>query len=673
MVELLKTRYDKRAVLRPLLLSEDMKLQLNMVYTDLIVVPRRVVHSKSSERGDYVQDIFGSSEKGENHSMVLVEGNPGIGKTTYCLKLAYDWAKGSMPSTFPVFEFVFLLKCRDMDGDIVDAVIEQLLPEDIEKRTDWEVFLNFIEDFDNQKRVLIILDGLDELPEKSRHHVDKILDRKKFPFCYVLATARKGKGIEVRGQFEFDVCFQIEEFSEDMSFEYIRKHFKSSEASKGERLVELIKERLDLKELIHNPLTLLLLCAVFEDCEGNLPSSRSQLYQTILRCLLRRNCARHNLKASAKDADLEKQFESEVVVLGELAWKCLFNERLSFSENELNSLERNDHLGVRGLGLVYKEESFKRLNPQHEYFFLHKTFQEYLAALFIAHHLRRNEFNVFEQVTFYGLTRKFDQVFIFVCAILDEKADILFRWIRKALQGHLDWSRCDYMLALFLYECLNDSRDSVSMVNTICSVFPFPRVLHLSVEDDSDGVWYSIMFMGYCQRYSMKHTPAELHITFEYFYDDPSLGSVLSRVYHLPNWKSLVINIKQPLSDVNELDGLSNHRSLSALTLPAISDVTGYTAVKDYLTTCTTLEKVTFTLIGETGEGWSRVLDELIAGSSLSSMVLKIYGSLSQPALQAVKNLLFNERHCSLPITIEGDLPDSLVFVLEKRPLSTKH
>lgn len=137
--------------------------------------------------------------------------------------------------------------------------------------------------------------------------------------------------------------------------------------------------------------------------------------------------------------------------------------------------------------------------------------------------------------------------------------------------------------------------------------------------------------------------------------------------------KSLVINIKQPLSGVNELDGLSNHTSLSALTLPAISDVTGYTAVKDYLTTCTTLEKVTFTLMGETGEGWSRVLDELIAGSSLSSMCLKIYGSLGQPALQAVKNLLLNERWFSLPTTIEGDLPDSLVYVLEKRSLSTNY
>ena len=315
-------------------MSEDMKLQLKEVYTDLIVVSRRVVRSKSSEIGDHVQDIFGSSEKGENHSMVLVEGSPGIGKTTYCLKLAYNWAKGTMPSTFPFFEFVFLLKCRDMDGDIVDAIIEQLLPENIQKKTGWSVFLNFIEDFDNQKRVLIILDGLDELPEKSRHHVDKILDRKKFPFCYVLATARKRKGIEVRGQYEFDMCLEIKGFSKDDSFEYIRKHFKNSEASKGQRLVELIKVRPDLEELIHNPLHLVLLCAVFEDREGNLPCYQTQLYPIILRCLLRRNCAKHNLTASQKDADLEKWFESEIVVLGELAWKCLLNDRLSFSENE---------------------------------------------------------------------------------------------------------------------------------------------------------------------------------------------------------------------------------------------------------------------------------------------------------------------------------------------------
>ena len=327
-----------------------MTLQLKDVYTRLKIVFKRNVPRKCSEID--VQHIFGSSEK--RNTMVLIEGSPGIGKTTFCLKHAYDWANDGMPLTFPVFDFVFLLKCRDVDGKMMDAIIEQLLPEDIQKRTGWEAFLNFIEGFDNQKRILIILDGLDELPEKSRHDVDKVLNRKIFPFCYVLATTRKGKGIEVRKQFTFDICLEIKGFSEDESFEYIRKHFKDFEASMGERLIDEIKKRPFLKELILVPLHLLLLCAVFEDCEGNLPSSKPQLYQTILTCLLRRHCERHNLKASEKDADLEKQFESAIVVLGDQAWKCLLNDRLSFSENELNSWERNEHFGVRGLGLVYK-------------------------------------------------------------------------------------------------------------------------------------------------------------------------------------------------------------------------------------------------------------------------------------------------------------------------------
>ena len=54
--------------------------------------------------------------------------------------------------------------------------------------------------------------------------------------------------------------------------------------------------------------------------------SRRQLYQGILRRLLRWRFARHKLKASKEYADLEKKFSSDSVLLGGVAWKCKLND-----------------------------------------------------------------------------------------------------------------------------------------------------------------------------------------------------------------------------------------------------------------------------------------------------------------------------------------------------------
>ncbi|XP_074629292.1 NLR family CARD domain-containing protein 4-like isoform X2 [Acropora palmata] len=452
-VKFLKKEYNRRADFSPLLWSKHMKLQLKEVYTKLRVVSKGEAEGSEID----VDDIFGSSEE-DNDPVVLVEGSPGIGKTTFCLKLAHDWANGAMPRNFPSFKLVFLLKCRDIIKDVVEEIFEQLLPEDRKEKTK-EALDNFLEDLNNQKQTLIILDGLDELPDKSEDHVNKVLGRKKLSFCYVLATTRQEKGIYTREQFKFNICLVIEGFSEENSIQYIRKHFRSiggKHSSKGERLIQEIKGNRLLRHLQSNPLNLLLLCVVYEDHEGSLPSSFTGLYQTIVRCLLRRYCAREELKASEKDEDLDKQFEITILALGELAWKCLLNDRLSFYEDELEVLERsNENIVARRLGLVYKEESFKRLKPRHAYSFLHKTFQEYLAASHIAHKFRGSEFQMLKELRFPEIVRgKFKQVFVFVCGILGEEANIVFEQIGNMLQKQWDWSKCHISTAIFFVDKL---------------------------------------------------------------------------------------------------------------------------------------------------------------------------------------------------------------------------
>ena len=506
--------------MRPLLWDNTIQLPLEDVYTRLKIVsrPKGGVRAEGGEVNVY--DIFEAPTKGED-VMTLVEGSPGIGKTTFCLKLAHDWANQNTATTFtsPSFEFVLLLKCRDIDGDIMEAIIEQLLPKDIEQNTK-EMLLDFLRDIHNQERILIILDGLDELPEKSKHFVDELLHRRILPFCYVLATSRQERGIDVRKEFVFDILLQIEGFTESDAFEYIRKHFKSVDqvhSTKGEELIEEIKENTLLHALQNNPLNLLLLCVIYEDYAGKLPSSRTELYQIIVRCILRRFCTKHGRKTHEDDRDLEKEFEKDILALGELAWKCLLNDRHSFREDELKELERkNDKLVARGLGLLYKEESLKRLNPQHEYCFLHKTFQEHLAASYIAHKLRRNEFNVFEHLDFGDLVGKYPQVFLFVCGLLGEEARILFTQIGKELKDWWDWCECSEAAATFFIEGFRESGNGEQMAGALCFFLPFPLDIRIYDEllDERPSYQPFCEVLEACKRFSDLQQPLKVTVSY---------------------------------------------------------------------------------------------------------------------------------------------------------------
>ena len=512
LVKLLKKEYKRRSQLRPLLWDSTIQLPIEQVYTRLKIVSRGKSAIQMEDDEVNVFDIFKVPVIGEN-VMTIVEGSPGIGKTTFCLKLAYDWAHGNIPSecSFPKFEFVFLLKCRDIDGDIMESISEQLLPRHMEKSV--EKLLHLLKDIRDQERLmLIILDGLDELPEKSRYHVDELLHRRILPFCYVLATTQ-GRGIEVRKSAVFDIHLEIKGYTKGDSMAYVRRHFESiGQSPKGERLIEEMQQNTFLHALRNNPLNLLLLCVVYEDYEGKLPTSRTELYQVIVQCLLRRYCAKRNWPAPEDDSVLEKMFEKEILALGELAWLCLLSDRYGFRESELDEFEsRYPGLVARELGLLYKEESLKRLKPEHEYCFLHKTFQEYVAAAYIAEKLVNQQFNVFEHISSFDLVTKYPQVFIFVSGMLGEKATVLFTQIGEELKK-TDWNwnkHCNEVEASFFIESFNESGHPEHMAVTLCNIVPFPKVITLKSDEDYNASFVQVLMA--CKNFSNLQTPVELY------------------------------------------------------------------------------------------------------------------------------------------------------------------
>ena len=643
-----------------------------------------------------VFDIFTALDKGED-VMTLVEGSPGIGKTTFCLKLAYDWAHGKIPAecSFPKFELMLLLKCRDIHKDIMETISEQLLPEDTEEKTKEGLF-DFIKDIHNQEKTLIVLDGLDELPQGSEQFVDKLLQRRILSFCYVLATSRQERGIDVRRKYCFDILLEIKGFTESGAFEYIRKHFKNVDplhSPKGESLIKEIQENTLLHALRNNPLNLLLLCVVYEDYEGNLPSSRSELYQVIVLCLLRRHCAKHNLEAPQDNNALEKQFEESILALGELAWMCLLSDRYCFRESEIAALERRyKGLLSRHIGLVYKEESLRKIKPQHEYYFLHKTFQEYLAAAFIAHKLRGNELMLFERLRFHELVKKYREVFLFVSGILGRDANILFTQIGEELKnwGEWDWVTCKqsglvtiddrernwieyfniyrednddkdqgWTAATFLAKSFSESGHAEKMAETLCSYIPFPTHVAIDLGYNADNIYH---VLEACKTFANVQKPVQLTVC-ESSEGVLSHKIVAESIQSCSQLQTLAISTPAMKPDLAKAlhNGLSGNTTLSEFSLQVNNSIPydAAVAIGESLVACKALSKVTLELDRVWGENWASAIEPaLSADSPLKSVDLQVRGSLSDTAVHGLGKLLSNKALASFSLNIFGDMQE---------------
>ena len=661
--------------MKPLPWNNTLQLQLDDTYTRLKFLSRRKRDFMLENLAVDINNMFAFS-KGED-SMVLIEGSPGIGKTTFCLNFANKWARERSAENSQLsinFELVLLLKCRDFEGDVVEAICDQLLPEDCDEEIRNNL-MDFLKDFHNQEKVLLILDGLDELPTRSKCHVDKLLNRQILPFCFVLVTCRQERGISARKEFQFEIHFQIEGFTNKAASDFVMRYFENISPTNGQKLMTEINENTLLQALLNNPLNLLLLCVVFEDSQGKLPSSRTALYQTIVCCLLRRYCAKHSLISHSDDRILQKWFEESMLALGELAWKSLLKDRHSFSEEELASLERRtDGLVARHIGLVFKEASVKKMNPSDEYYFLHKTFQEFLAASYLAHSLQKDDINIFRDFSlrFDDILTKYPQVFLFAVGILEQN-DVLFRQVGEELSQNYDewnWLQCSEEEATFFTECLKESGNSEDMACTLFSLIPLPQDIEINPDDDHYPENF-VPILKVCQKFPQLEQPINLFITDANFLEDYEvkiITDVLESSCHLKNLVFSASEMTKVLADAL-FEGLSSCPSLRHLSLkvpqsmaPDQADIIGKALVASK-----NLRTVAMVIGNDCNETWASALEQgLTAETQLRDVILTICGTVSQTTLQALKHLFTNKSLISLSIWLAGDMHDSVASALNE-------
>ena len=435
---------DREGWLAPFPWCEEFRFNLDNIFTRLKFVSRK------RERGiktDDIVDMFQIFQPHQDCSQpkrVLIEGHLGMGKTVYCNKIAYDWAKKRKGGeSFPDVTLVLLLKCRDINCGLWEAIDDQLLPREVNEE-EKEKFLTFVRD--HQSKVLLVLDGLDELPRNQLSIYTAIIQGRVLPDSYIVVTARHEVGVKVR-----ECChtlLEVEGFTKTDAKEFILRYFKEEHLAK--KLLDKLDSDRTLRDLTRNPLNTALLCLLCEDFGGKFPESRTLLYLEIVECVLR--WYRRKMKLPETDQDLVALYRVELKQLGRIAMEGLRNDSMYFDQSAFQGLSSDV---ISGLGFLSVEAGRSKRRPSRSYGFLHKRFQEFFAAHFQCCQLLDEEISVDSLITDYRYFQDFQQVLMFTSGMLAQKSEAAVKAFISgiATQVNLDYRRLDVALA-----CINECK-----------------------------------------------------------------------------------------------------------------------------------------------------------------------------------------------------------------------
>ncbi|XP_078381717.1 uncharacterized protein LOC144664461 isoform X4 [Oculina patagonica] len=458
--------------LAPFPWCEEFHFHLDDIFTRLKVVSRKKTRGTETTDTVNMSGIFKPHKECPQPRTVLIEGKPGMGKTTYCKKLVYDWAAGKQEKEdsedcFPRFETVLLLRCRDMksvddrlprekrEKDVLpkylqEAIDDHLLPRDVEEDVR-EGFFNFIRQ--NQSNVLLILDGLDEVPTNELPMFSEIIQGRVLPKCHLVATARHEAGIKVR--IHCDTLLEIEGFTEEDARKFIAKYFKTTE-DLAKKLSSKLENDKNLKEMSANPLNIALLCLVCEEFQGVFPERRTELYMEIVQCVLRRYIQKKGLPEN--NEDLIKAFKTQLQHLGWIALKGLREDNLDFEESELGSHSAD----LPGYGFLSVQPGGSKLRPRRRYSFLHKSFQEFFAAFYLCCRLLDKDDKEISCDSLAGDRRYFhelQEVLKFTCGMIAARCEKTTEALVKSITqvNHEDDGDCFSVVVECIGECKKEN------------------------------------------------------------------------------------------------------------------------------------------------------------------------------------------------------------------------
>ncbi|MCN9241953.1 NACHT domain-containing protein [Streptomyces sp. RY43-2] len=334
-------------------------------------------------------------------SRVLLRGEAGSGKTTMLRWLAVTAARGAFKGELadwngltPIF-----VKLREYSGRTLPS--PEAMLDGIAGHITGIMPRGWVERQLNDGKALLLIDGVDELLDRERRAVREWLHKLlgQYEGVRVVVTSRPAAASADWLRREGFTALHLDRMTPPDLAAFVRQWHHAVRELGGElpcsveelpqyeqSLLTSLKDRAHLQALAGTPLLAAMLCAMHLNRGRQLPRDRMELYRNALHTLVHDRDADRNVP-SAVDSKLS--LGDKLVILRDLAWRLSDNNR---SEIDLErgagyvaaKLRAMRHLDASDGGQVLEQlrhrSGLLRSPAEGRMNFVHRTFQEYLAA-----------------------------------------------------------------------------------------------------------------------------------------------------------------------------------------------------------------------------------------------------------------------------------------------------
>ena len=327
-----------------------------------------------SEKID-IQDVLKHNDD-NSPIKVVVDGPPGVGKTTLCHKLCNMWAKNELKKCS--FDHVFLLHLRDERVSSAKNISDLVSLFHSSKKLCETVSDQIMET--NGRGLLLILDGWDEFKgrDQTKSFILNIIQRNILQSCNIMITSRTYASSILLKKTNIRHV-EVLGFQEEEIFTCIRNELTEKNAK---QLINKLKIRKDVLSLCYIPFVCFMLVRVYQLCDFILPNTLTKFYKKYVLYAVKRSMEKQELDPDTVES-LEELQEDQKRAFDELcccAYEKLQTQNTTFNRNEILKLSHSLKCEHFGLMNCYKIAD----TTKHQ--FLHLTIQEFLAAWWITHH-----------------------------------------------------------------------------------------------------------------------------------------------------------------------------------------------------------------------------------------------------------------------------------------------